>query len=791
MADVPSSHCPRPDLIEALARGELHDEQRAAAERLLKSSDACRAQWRRLTAYKFPEIPNYTIIGEVGRGGFGVVYKAVHHAKERFEALKVLSSKTPVVASYFSNEVHLIARLRDSNIATLYEAQLTTPPLYYTMEFVEGERLSEYLKRKDVSLAERIEIIKTVARSLGHAHAEGVVHRDIKPQNILIDPTGQPRIVDFGIAMQSRATENADSTGDSAPEGAVGTLGYVAPEQVAGARPDPRADIFSLGALLFHTITLEPARLARDPVYRDPLLADRRVTNREDLSAIIARCVESRPEDRYATTDEFIDDLDAYLEGRAISARRDPSALRRWGRVALLVLRNYPLAVGSAAVVLATIALTAAFWESGARTATPRTGEGQTMLIGYMPSTAAALADGSLAPDLPAISANDLLARRALHGRLMQKLALARPSVVVWDYFFPNASAEHDPEFIAGVKALRDVGTPVVVGAAHFDMNGEPVLTPEIREAVDGFGTLASLNADYLANQFEVICAFKRGFEKPIPGLAVAAFAAAKYPEAAAQYEMDEANLRLSISYKKRNAEFGQYRWVPTADELPLFRVDRIDPGQTRALRNMNANDRYATARFYADPPSKWDARTVRYEDVIRADVRQLRLWFEHRPIIIAQMIPGQDQHKRDDGSTIFGVQVHAQALDSLLLTSHQTRLTRGWLAFSTLVWCIAAYVLVSVMPKRRWENLRSVRLTCSASALVALGAALAIGSQITELWLLQLGIALCGMLLAGSLTYLAKAYREKSLQLVTPDASSVRSDATLLETTVLAQGPR
>ncbi|MBU0618467.1 MAG: protein kinase, partial [Planctomycetes bacterium] len=181
MPDDRPEPCPQHELIEAFAHDKLDDVQRREAESVLQESEPCRELFRQLTAGRYPRLPNYTIIGQVGKGGFGVVYKAIHHAKERTEALKVLFSKTPLLTEYFQDEVHLIARLRHANIATLYDAQLSTPPLYYTMEFVEGERLSEYLKRGDVSLAERIDIIKSVARAVGYAHTQGVVHRDLKP----------------------------------------------------------------------------------------------------------------------------------------------------------------------------------------------------------------------------------------------------------------------------------------------------------------------------------------------------------------------------------------------------------------------------------------------------------------------------------------------------------------------------------------------------------------------------------------------------------------------------------
>ncbi|MFN0136128.1 MAG: protein kinase domain-containing protein [Phycisphaerae bacterium] len=778
---------PRRDQIEALARGELVGEAKAAAERLIRSNAEAREHFRKLTAHKFHEIPNYTIFEEVGKGGFGVVYKAMHHAKERFEALKVLFSKTPLLATYFSNEVHLIASLRHENIATLYEAQLSTPPLYYTMEFVEGERLSEYLKRGDVSLAERIRIIKVVAAALGYAHSQGVVHRDVKPQNILIDPKGQPRIVDFGIASRLRAAEVAEERSSHAPEGAVGTLGYVAPEQVSGARPDPRADVFSLGALLFHTLTGEPARLAAEPGFRNSLLASRRITRHEDLSAIVARCVEKDPERRYASTAALIDELDRFLDGRPILANPEHGVLPKAQRVAMLVLRRHPLPLGCGLVMIATLLLTMIFWEVGARTGTPRTGEGQTMIIGYTPETVEAIKSGRIGTGLPGLNADDRFSLRLLHGELMKKLADAKPSVVVWDYYFPDAKPAFDPHMIEGIRALREKDIPTVVGAAMFDMNGEPVMTQEIRREVHSHGALASVDTELLSDHYEVIHAVTRGYEHPIPGLALAAYAAASYPDTNAQLVVDDANLKLTVRYRKKIFDEGSLRWEPDTPEIPLYSVRTIDRRHSSALRYLNQKDTIATARVVADPAAKWLERTIPYHDVLLADQKQLQLWFDYRPVLVAQMLPGQDMHDRADGERIFGVQLHAQALDSLILGVHQFRMTRGWLALSAFIWCGSALVLIAVMRQRRFERMDRVMWGCGMTAAFAVVLAMFGGGNVRELWLLQLIIAISGLLLTGSLALLGRLIRERNLELSPPTEITAGDETAVLESTMLA----
>jgi len=358
--------CVHREITEALARDELSGVDREEAERHLEICQACRTLFRQLTVHRFPRIRNYTIVAELGRGGFGAVYKALHHSKERWEALKLLFGTTAQRTAYFENEVRLVAKLRHPNIATLYDANLHTTPLFYAMEFVQGQHLDDYFRSHGVSLEERIELVKTVTAAVGYAHRQGVVHRDLKPQNILIDPQGQPRIVDFGIAKRLVLEAAEEEAAEAAPhpaEDALGTYGYIAPEQLAGQNVDSRGDVYSLGALLFHVITGQPSRLAVQVDRLREILHERQVSRAEDLAAIIACCMRPLPEQRYPTCEAMIADLDNYLAGRPISARQETTLVDRTARLATLVLRNQPLAAQLTAV-LVIAALAAAMFRS-------------------------------------------------------------------------------------------------------------------------------------------------------------------------------------------------------------------------------------------------------------------------------------------------------------------------------------------------------------------------------------------------------------------------------------------
>ncbi len=796
MPDDRPEPCPRHELIEAFARDKLDDSQRREAERLLEQSEPCREYFRQLTAGRYPRLPNYTIIGQVGKGGFGVVYKAIHHAKERAEALKVLFSKTPLLTEYFQNEVHMIARLRHANIATLYEAQLSTPPLYYTMEFVEGERLSEYLKRGDVSLAERIGIIKSVARAVGYAHGQGVVHRDLKPQNILLDHDGQARVVDFGISIKLAEVRppEEDDTSQKGREGPVGTIGYIAPEQEKGKTVDARADIFALGALLFHCVTGEPARLANVDDQRIRILHERKVVQPEDLSAIIAHCVEDSPDKRYTTCDDFIADLDNYLSGRMIMARENPSIPYQMFRIGALVMRDSPWTVRIAALISMAGFLTLYFWTMETRASSARTMADKTVMVGFTKGTLQAIDDGCIGADLPDLNVYDIQSWRMLYGRLLEKLAVASPRMILIDSYMAQCS-EYDQYIIDGMNAL-DANAPVIIGALKFDLNGEPELCAEILDAADGYGTIIGGDPLKHANQLEVTYCIQRGKQPPIPGLALAAFAAWKHPDCDLKLQLDANKRELLLQYRKRNPLPGESYWHEDTDRFPLYDVKTVKRSGSKIFKMLDPGtlqdgDKLGNALIGARPNSYWNGgdRTLAFEDVlVETDPEQLKTWFDDRVIVIAQMRPGFDQYTKKDGAIMFGCRVHAEAIDELLASIHYHRFSRWELAYRNLSWCAVAVVLVSLLGRRNWQSVRIATLVCISLVVlgILLGGHAALTRSSEKIWV-EFLMAGTGLLASGSLVFWAKAVGERQMSL-TPSSATMVTEGPTLASTILAE---
>ncbi|MEM7199248.1 MAG: protein kinase [Planctomycetota bacterium] len=294
----------------------------------------------------------YRLIREIGRGGMGVVYEAEQVRLGRRVAVKRLSahlSQDPAAVARFRREATLAAGLDHPNIARVFDFALSGEgdegggDDFLVMELVNGEALDRVVERQRVEPARHdpvaaVRLVAHVADALDHAHAAGVIHRDVKPANILVRHDGAPVLTDFGLARETGLI-GVTVTGEGA-----GTPAYQSPEQIRGRSTDlgPATDVFSLGATLYELLTLrkpfeggsvvevQQSILSSEP--RDPARIDRRIGR--DLAAIVAKCLEKAPAHRYASAGLLAADLRAVLEGRPVMARPVPAFVRltRWCR---------------------------------------------------------------------------------------------------------------------------------------------------------------------------------------------------------------------------------------------------------------------------------------------------------------------------------------------------------------------------------------------------------------------------------------------------------------------------
>jgi hypothetical protein len=271
----------------------------------------------------------FMILAELGRGSMGVVYEAFQEDLKRKVALKILPANITLDAKQvrrFHREAESVARLRHDNVIQIYEVGQIDSTHYFAMELVEGRPLDPEQMRDREGVLRAARIARDAARGLAHAHEKGVIHRDVKPGNLLVDRAGHVVVTDFGLA---RLTDSASLTSTDA---IVGTPKYMSPEQIlAHARKpvDGRADIYSLGATLYHLVAGRPPFDAPTVQgFIKAILEERppspRRFNRQipfDLATIILRCLEKDPADRYASATDLADDIDRFLAGERILAK--------------------------------------------------------------------------------------------------------------------------------------------------------------------------------------------------------------------------------------------------------------------------------------------------------------------------------------------------------------------------------------------------------------------------------------------------------------------------------------
>lgn len=280
-------------------------------------------------------IGEYRILKLLGQGGMGMVFMACHVRLGHFVALKMLRSvdTKSTLHKRFINEARAIAQLDHANIVRLHEiGQVILPgdsneQPYFTLELCPGGTLADLLCRRASSLSVQqvVALIEPVCRAIGFAHSKQILHRDLKPGNILLTANGQPKVADFGLAKWL----DTDLTKLTSADLVVGTPVYMSPEQTRGQDLTPQSDIYSLGTILYECVTGQPPfqsyniplLLAQIQVV-DPIPPARLVPNLPaDMNTIILKCLEKQPARRYASAEALADDLRALVENRPIKAR--------------------------------------------------------------------------------------------------------------------------------------------------------------------------------------------------------------------------------------------------------------------------------------------------------------------------------------------------------------------------------------------------------------------------------------------------------------------------------------
>ena len=361
-ADAPEGGCPGCLLesgLAATANGDEHTpddtetQQGASTERVAALAG---------------EFGSYELLEEIGRGGQGIVYLARDKSLNRTVALKVLSLgqwASRADLKRFRREALAAASLDHPNIVPIYEVGEHDGSCYFSMKFVEGGQLDEVVGRTPISVPQAADMIAKLSRTVHYAHEHGILHRDIKPGNILLDKEGELHLTDFGLARLVEADSNITRT-----QGAMGTPSYMAPEQALGHNDEltSATDVYGLGAVLYQLLSGHPPfaggtayetiKLVLDTEPRQPRLWNPKIDR--ELSTICLKCLEKEPSHRYSSALALAEDLEHWLKHEPIEAKRTGFVAlgRKW------VQRNPAIAALVACLVALAAALGWNIWKS-------------------------------------------------------------------------------------------------------------------------------------------------------------------------------------------------------------------------------------------------------------------------------------------------------------------------------------------------------------------------------------------------------------------------------------------
>src|SRR6266566_1598875 len=362
-ADAPQEFCSACLLEIGLRLLDNQDENATNPPRLPRIGRTARS------AKMLGDFGDYELLEEIGRGGQGVVYRARQKSLNRTVALKVIGLgywATEAHLKRFRREAEAAASLEHPCIVPIYEVGERDGSCYFSMKLVQGGQLDEVVRREPMPVRRAVELIAKVARTVHYAHEHHVLHRDIKPGNILLDAKGEPHLTDFGLARLVETESTVTRTME-----VLGTPSYMAPEQAVGnnAAVSSVTDVYGLGAVLYQLLTGHPPfaggttyetiRLVLDAEPRQPRLLNPKVDR--DLNTICLKCLDKDPQRRYSSALALAEDLERWLKHEPIHARRTGLVTRgrKWVR------RNPSIAVMAAMLLVLAVPLGVTIWKTG------------------------------------------------------------------------------------------------------------------------------------------------------------------------------------------------------------------------------------------------------------------------------------------------------------------------------------------------------------------------------------------------------------------------------------------
>ncbi len=655
--------CPDSKILTQLAQDKLSREQQRTVEDHLHNCPECLSEFCKIERpTPYPNIDGFHIAKELGRGRFGIVYKAWWLTdRPKIIALKILTYAGDMEKQRFEREVNVLKKIDSPRIVKCLGDGRCREAQYYIMDYVEGTHLDEHLVYHTTSLEEKLDVFRRVCSAVADAHAQGVVHRDLKPRNILIDEKNDPYILDFGICSLSAAEWNSSMRGTITRKGdLIGTLKYMSPEQAwggAGSPVDTRSDIWALGVMLYEIVSdgdypyeLGPTeektaqealleRIRKESPKRPNLQT---IRNGRDLEILIERCLAFETEHRIESAQKLADDLCRYCYHSPIQTKPTSTAyyVKRImvGAAIKSRWRVFSIAI---AIVLASLYATLYFGRAGWRNTVFLHNVGGTsqpismknnakdaiVIAGIGDETIPAIKAFAEREGLPGVT-NRAPSWRAVHGQFMEKLAHAKPTAVIWDYFF-RSPQPGDEALVRGMNALISENVPVILASKSYRADGTPDLSPAITQNIAGPLHHGAIVARHMVRRpGEFIVAFRRG-ETVIPHLSITVVAAILHNDCALEIDWPDRSQELELIYRT-----GPGAYLRERDRVPLkwgVKAGQDDQG-------VNEGELFALKTFELNAPEEWQQRTIAYETLLNAGADDLRRMTQGKIILVADV---------------------------------------------------------------------------------------------------------------------------------------------------------
>ncbi|TWT40422.1 Serine/threonine-protein kinase StkP [Phycisphaerae bacterium RAS1] len=651
-------------------------------------------------------LPGYRLLREIHRGGQGVVYQGIQLSTGRKVAVKVMKEGPfagPNDRARFEREVKILAHLSHPNIVDVHECGTAAGCFFYVMDYIAGEPLdvSPVAARKR-RIPDALRLFGGICNAVEAAHARGIVHRDLKPSNIRIDTQGHPHVLDFGLAKVT-LMDQADPIQTpvmTATGQFVGSLPWASPEQVEGMHDgvDVTSDVYSLGVILYQMLTghfpypvTGTMRAVMDNVLSVDPIRPRSLRHEidDEVETILLKCLRKEREERYASAGALGADIERYLNGQPIAARRE-SAWYVFRARARQMVRKHPVTALLGVILLAAAATQFAVaplvvhatpahrllerWAVQGLAGASGVDELRNVRVIALQGDDAAIRSMIAESGMKDVSSDPLYSLRRLHGRMMEKLAQTQVAAVAWDITFetdPSTQAEkseYDADFARGVRALHARGIDVIVGAASWklDPDGMPSVSRDILRAMARWGSMRLLTGtDRAPAQWSVDLAMRRGASDVRASLALAAFAAVQAPGYQLTFEGTPDSNIVRLSFWRPSPENPAIPvWSSRTYALPVSAVSvipRDDP-----LGDLAGGD--VVAEYILDMPADAALResTIDYADALRASPKQLGEMVDRKVVLFADL-RGDPRFSYSDGREIHGAYGHAVGIEQLL----------------------------------------------------------------------------------------------------------------------------